>query len=226
MGTAKVSFFNTESGKYEVLQADLGKLIVSQGAKEQIGSLPQKPDEKFTVKKDVKVLGEDILGPHRGAKLTEARGIKSFDLFALGAGPVLGVTFLFAGGFVHSRRTGSAERKKLARLTKAHKTFMVKIKKVKGAITSGDGQMAKTQLEDAFKEYLGDKFDLSSHSLTTSDMRDRLVSSGVSSESVASAEAILNSFDALNYGGETLDLQNLQVWADKLVKIVKEVDTV
>ncbi len=189
LGDVNLPIYNPKLEQYVTLNAPLGPLIVDPGKAEEkplvVGS--QGPD--VPNRSDVKVLAQDLLGPHAPALLDRNDELTPGALGALagsGAGSMLLSLALVGAGRLRRRRGASPERERRSK-----------------ALTTYREQKGKTPTEAyrAFRSYLGDKLGLAGAALTSRDVLDQLGKLGLAEDGLRRAKSLVERFDQAEFSG-------------------------
>src|SRR5690606_25512613 len=133
-------------------------------------------------REEVKLLGNDLIGLHRGASLTRQDVLTSVDLAvagALGGAPMgLALTLLGLRAF-RAREGADGARGRRAKALGAFKAALAEARRQAGG---GEVLAALTQGHKALRTYLGDRLDLQGGALAARDVTERLSGLGLAPE--------------------------------------------
>lgn len=225
LGIIEVPVFNPKLNQYTVLRSDLGTLIVEPGAAEEkpivVGAQPMTPD---ATKQDVKVLGQDLLGPHRNLELTASHELTGRDwaiLATLGGSPMALALGLMGAGFVRARRGSNPAQQRRSRALRAWGDAM---RAAGDLCTQGKADAGLSQAHRAFRAYLGDKLDLAGGALTSRDVDAQLERIGLGTESRLKVADLLARFEKVEFAGRAPAAAEAARWIDELAALVQEID--
>ena len=190
LGKIDLPVFDPKQNHYVVLTADLGQLTVD----------PGKADEKPLVvgnqtapaaREDVKVLAQDLIGPHPADALTSRQDLSKSELLVL-AGTGGGSLLLGFGlmGFAHWRNGRQVDPNSWRR-SQAFRS----LKTTFAQATSGQ------DAGRAFRTYIGDKLGTRGEALTAREVLDRLNGLGLQPDTLSDAGKLLHAIESAEYGG-------------------------
>ena len=194
----KISFFDTKSQKYQVIETSPLALSAMPGEKKgvQIDGFHEKRDESEAEgphKQEVKELGRDILPVHTSLKYLDIG-------FRFQPGSLFLATVLFTPLFIYlatflvirlrDRSTGSLA---VLKARKAAKSLTKKCRRER---------LTPSDLTLSVRDYLNDRFDLSIGSLTPDEAAEILKSEGVSPDAAGELQAILKRLENDIYTGK------------------------
>jgi hypothetical protein len=225
LGVIEVPVFNPKLNQYTVLRSDLGTLIVEPGAAEEkpvvVGVLPVTPD---ATKQDVKVLGQDLLAPHRNLDLRASHELTGRDwavLAALGGSPMAMALGLMGAGLVRARRGSNPAQQKRAR---ALRSCVDAMRIGVEHCAQGRADAGLSQAHRAFRAYLGDKLDLAGGALTSREVDAQLQRIGFGTESRLKLADLLARFEKVEFGGRAPAADEAARWIHELAALVQEID--
>lgn len=224
LGQLNIAAFDPKTGQYQALQADLGTLIVEPGKAEEkplvVGGQPSNGNDKT----DVKVLAQDLIGPHAVQLLSHQQTITGSDavvLASLSGFPLLAGFGLLGLQSAKTRRSKFAPQ---ARRSKALKAFKEQLNEAQKAVERGNPSEGLVAVHRAVRGYIGDKANLHSAALTQSDIAKYLEKSGTSPETRTRLAQILGRLEQAEFGGYTPDAAQAKEWTRELDHIVSELD--
>lgn len=226
LGAIEVPVFNPKLGQYTILRSELGKLIVEPGAAEStapvvVGAQTTSPG---TGKEDVKVLGQDLLGPHRTTNLMDSQELTATDwglLAAMGGGPMTFALGAFAAGYLRSRRSHNP---RLQRRAKALRLCTEAMERARQQCQQGNCETGISTADRAFREFLGDKLGQAGSAFTSRDVDTKLTQLGLSTESRLRATELQSKFERVAFGGRAPAPDEAQRWIQDLEALVEEID--
>ena len=201
LGAVEIPVFNSRTGAYEVLRAELGSLSVAEGAASGDQNLSTLP----AVKSKVKILSNDLLAQHPAEALLVEHRLTPRAIFIFSS---LGLSTWLLGlgvlGFrgVRSRLDSDGSR---ARRQKAHRKF-VSASKAAEKLTSTDPRRALVNIRAAFYEYIGDLANTTTTSMTASELSEIIGKTGTPHDAQATAAQAVREFERLEYGGAEVDM--------------------
>lgn len=211
-----LSFFNPETGKYNVLHTSVHTLTVLPGETQEISALHSSPGTGTTaerpVKKEIQQIGKDILPIHTTTDDLSVpyRELSTGCLFWLALiGPLSFYLMLFGGLKLRNR---SPERLAQLRSRNAFKALTKRCRQ---------NQPSCADLIDAFKDYLNDRFSLSIGTLTADDAEKLLQARGVDTETAIKMRSLIRRLENAVYAGENFKHTDA---ANDLLKLVKELE--
>ena len=220
--SAKVWVFDTKTERYQALEASLGSLQIAPGSGAE-AALPLSQPLGVT-KKDVKVLGEDIIGVHRATDGYQSSGLSFLDQGFLWGFPAASLVFCGLGMFRRKFAVSADERHRKRRNSHAFKSFKKESQKVAHALKSSDIELGVQTLDRSFRTYIGDKLSLTGGSLTATDLVKNLNQIGIPENVVGDAKKVLDQMDLVNYSGTMVASDEVNRWMVSLEGVAKEVE--
>jgi len=226
LGVLKIKIFNTEKKQFETLTARIGTLTAQGGAAESSSS---RAGTSYIRKKKVKSLGEDLINPHFDQDLLENDNLTFKDLIIFGG--LSGLPFLilaFAGTWLRmSRKSRGNIAKK--RSSKAYREFKSDTEKtyreIKGKNFDQKNSVdALGVLSEAFKSYLGNKFNRQGQALTAKDLGLVLTQKKVKNDTIEKSQELQKTFDHSIYSGRGMEPVKVRALAAKMDNLVKELE--
>ncbi len=220
LGSWEFSFFNPETASWKTLSANLGTIIVEPSQTESQGVPPETLAEQGP--KSVKILGRDMIGPHRRVNIDSDHDLtvrERWIYLASGALP-LGASLLFVGSsLLLGRRTEDDLSIRRSRALRASEKIAQDLKK---KLDSGSSVQA-SDVAMILKQYLGDKTGRQAAALTSSDIVDLITRHG-SAVQVATSRSIVQTAERMEYGGNTADKDTLNEILKDCCELVRALD--
>ena len=199
LGPVVIPFFNTKSGVYEELRADLGTLVVSGSAPGSAADISAFP----AAKSSVKLLGNDLLEQHSASLLAFDQSLSKKVIFLFSSVAlsswVFGLGVLGYRGF-RSKLDGDGVK---ARRSAAQKRFLKKVKAAE-KLTATDARAAVVQVRSAFYDFVGDKLNVSASAMTTKEILELIEKAGGTGQT--EALKVVKDIERLEYGGSIIDM--------------------
>jgi hypothetical protein len=220
LGTWEFSYFNPETASWQTLSSELGTIVVEASQTEAQGLTPDTLAEQGP--KSVKVLGQDMIGPHRNVNVESRQGLtlsERWIYFAGGAVP-LGASLLFVGSsLLLGRRSENSELNRRSRALKASEKIAQEVKK---RLEQGEAVQA-SDVAMVLKQYLGDKASRQASALTSTDIVELISKHGID-EQVVRSKAIMQTAERLEYGGNTANKEVLGTLLKDCNDLVRALD--
>jgi hypothetical protein len=220
LGTWEFSFFNPETKSWKTLSADLGSIVVEASQAESQGVASETQVEQGP--KSVKILGQDMLGPHRRVNAYSNQGLSTRErwlYFAGGAVP-LGASLLFVGSsLLIGRRSENDDLTRRSRALKASE-------KIAQELSKKLDQGSLVQVSDVamvLKKYLGDKAGRHASALTSNDITVLITQHG-DADLVAKSKGIMQTSERMEYGGNMADKEVLNNLLKDCSDLVRALD--
>lgn len=213
------SFFDTKTGKYRVISKGPFPIKVLKPDKEETSTIVEPSGTKIQINKD-EPLGRDIIYIKDVLGNVQAKGRywynnKLFLGFQLLPLLVLLVFFLF-----HSHHKRLASDIRYARKLHAPRKAKAGLNKAKELLEKGSLEEFYDSVFDTLQEYLGDKFHLSSKSITISVIDDVLRSKGVAEKTLTQLRDIFKSCDMARYAASSLTRQDQEDTLNELQEVI------
>ena len=225
LGVIEIPVFNPKLGQYAFLRSELGKLIVEPGvAEEKPVVVGASPAPAGASKEDVKVLGQDLLGPHRNLNLMVSHELTVFDwvlLGGIGGVPLAAAFSSFAAGLVRHRRVSNPN---LQRRAKARKFCLDALHRASLQCSEGNSELGISAADRAFREFLGDKLGQTGAAFTPRDVDAQLTLLGLSTEARQKVSELQAKFEKVAFGGRAPVPDEAQQWIKDLQLLVEEID--
>ena len=222
LGEIDVQFFDPEKGVYRNLKADLGSLSVSKG-KQQVTVVPNSSQTAVApvAKKQVQVLGEDILGLHHKDRLTSNSTLSGLQT-------VLGVA-LFLLSFIlpflvriwQLSLSPNSDRLLRKKYKGAYKSFRKAQKEIEAVMVQNPSQGMQLA-QDQLRIYLGNKFNLHGLALTEADVQNQLEDKGLSSEIVSNVLQLFRDLDRYRYANQIP--KDPRKFLDRTIEVVSRLE--
>lgn len=220
LGSWEFSYFNPETASWKTLTATLGTIIVEPSAAESQGVAPETLAEQGP--KTVKLLGQDMIGPHRSVNVESDHALtvsERWVYLASGALP-LGASLLFVGtSLLLGRRNENDLSTRRSRALRAAENIAQELKK---KLASGSSVQA-SDVAMILKRYLGDKTGRQAAALTSTDIVDLVTRHG-SPEQVATSRLIVQTAERMEYGGSSSDKDTLSEILKECSELVRSLD--
>jgi hypothetical protein len=214
--TLSLSFFNTETGKYNALHTPAHTLSVLPGETQEVAAFHSSPITGKTatspIKKEIQQIGKDILPIHTSANALSVpyRTLSTGWRFRLALiGPLLIYLMLLVGVKL---RNQSPERLALSKSRNAFKALTKRCRQ---------DQPCCADLIDFFRNYLNHRLSLSIGALTADDVAELLQNNGVAPETTKKMRSLIQRLENAVYAGE--DLKNIDA-ANDLLELVKALE--
>ena len=207
LGRVSVEYFDTSSRSYKVLEKSLGTLDVRPNpamAQRKVASVA-------SIKSSSETLSPDTLKEQDAGDLHEVNRLKGNHLLtqwqlALGSIMILlSILGIPASWILYIVRNPSDAKRSKRRKSKAYKLYLQK-EKAASKNMSLDIQKGIVQLQDGFKDYLGDKLNIQGKALTEKDISAQLRAKELPEEHVASMLKVYRDMDAVRYSGKNSEL--------------------
>jgi hypothetical protein len=220
LGTWEFSYFNPETASWQTLSSELGTIVVEASQAEAQGLTPDTLAEQGP--KSVKVLGQDMIGPHRNVNVENKQSLTLSErwlYFAGGAVP-LGASLLFVGSsLMLGRRSENNELSRRSRALKASEKIAQEVKK---KLDQGEAIQA-SDVAMVLKQYIGDKASRQASALTSTDITE-LISKHGTDEQVVRSKAIMQTAERLEYGGNDTNKEVLSTLLKDSNDLVRALD--
>jgi len=208
-----ISVFDPDQGKYVVLKKSLGKLIV-EGTAEQ--SVIAGGDPVFSQQKKIKVINEDIMSFHQGAKLAVNQVLTKRDLLLAGSLavlPILCIVFLILFKPVYVRYATSDQQK----YSKAWTQYQSEIDGL------GDSLPDFLTQVKVFRTYVGNRCGVKGSALTDDEIYSNLSALGVEQDLMDRLQKVLTLATQAEFAGSTLNGDQLTKANNVIDQVAKEV---
>lgn len=212
LGEFKLPYFDYSTGTFQELRTDLGSLQVAEGDEKHTAS---SPIPRPAAKNDVKALGNDLIDLHRETALSSQSLSKKDSILAslLFLIPAVLCLILFLVQTLKNRQGSDIPGR---RRSQALKVFETK----KNQVRRDQNQNPSVLLENyalAYREYLGNKFNLPGNALTSKELRPKLSLLKV-------PDHILNGVEELAYQVEFSQYSNTQLQSTQVQDLVQRID--
>ena len=213
------SFFDTKSEKYNTVSQGPFPIRVLKPDKEEKASIVESSENKIAANKE-EPLGRDIiyikdaLGSihKKGQYLYKSKFFIGFQFL-----PLLALIIFIVFHSHHKRMTSDT---RYARKFQAPRKAKIGINKAKEFLEKGSFKEFYDTVFNTLQEYLGDKFHLSSKSITISVIDDELRNKGVAEPVLAQLRDIFRSCDMARYAASSLTRQDQEVILSKLQEVI------
>jgi len=217
-----VSYFNPASGKYETASAGSFSMAVSPALEKENLTVVASPDAGLSSKKEVRVLGKDIMDIH-----TSLDALKSSSASPLSAAalilffiPVAGYVMCFIRQKVNERRAGDSG---IMRSRTAYRRFSKAMPAVKKAMSADDTSFHRLASK-ALKDFMGDKLNIAGGALTAKEVASLLEHTGLSPEAQAEAVRLVDVFDTSQFGFQKYTVEEKHAALKSMIKLAKAMD--
>jgi hypothetical protein len=216
-----ISYFNPDSAGYQTARTGPHILEV----------LPAKDKEKFQVvealrtaatKEEVKILGHDILPIHTSLETLSTRRVYPRSLIIMGCFflPIFGFAALLAKTKLQLRNEGD---RGLVRARSAYKNFGKALPAIQKALKKNEAQFYQSAPK-AFKDFIGDKLNISGSALTARELEGRLAEAGISQERIAELKRLLEFFDSGQFGFKKYSAEEKEAVIASMKNLVKKLN--
>jgi len=222
LGSLVVPVFNPRADQYVTLKADLGQLIVDPGQAEEkplLVGAPNTTPPTGATKEAVKVLGKDLISPHKNVDLTSSQTITNKEktiLVAFGGLPLFAAFASFGVSTLRQRQENDPEQKRRSR---AHRVFQVGCTAARRHVDGGLVEAGLSTAYSAFRDYLGDKAGLNGRALAARDVEQTLVGLGVPAGTREQVRSLLARLEAVEFGGRVPAPSEAAQWLDSLEQL-------
>lgn len=225
LGSVELPIFNPKLQQYVTLRADLGNLIVTPAtAEEKPVVVNAQSASPTSIKKDVKLLGQDLIGPHRDADLTVSHQLTKSDWLVLAGIAGLPLALVFGMLGVEEARRRRMANPSYQRRVKALRVCIDSLKQASERSGSGEVEGAISEAQRSLRKYLGDKLNLVGTALTPRDIDRELNRIGVSDEARAKLTILQERFEKVAFSGRAPAADEAQRWISELSSLVQEID--
>ena len=216
LGPLQLSFFDPVERGYKTLVTPPVRLQVTPGDPEKLSHVTAAPGGAADNKKDIKILGSDLMPPKEKISLASdaLAGPEQIWLFALmGVAPGF-----YLGALLHQRRRlkiqadGGYERRE-----RAHKALAKRLARAQSC-----GQPFP-EASLALRCYLGDKFDFDGGAMTPVDTMRLLTPRGIGRATVDRLNGLLQKCDMASYGGGGVAVNKDELF-EEIRLLVKTID--
>jgi len=193
----KVSYFNPETEKYDVLQTSLHTLSVLPGTTQAPAAAQTSPSlaptAETSVKKEIQQIGNDILPIHMSAGNLSVPYQALFKgwLFWLALFGPFSIYLMLWGGIKLGKRSPDRIRQ-----SRSKNAFRKLSKRCRQDIAGC------SDLIDAFREYLNSRFNLSIGTLTPNEAEKLLPGKGVATDTIKKIGAFIQRLENAVYAGD------------------------
>jgi len=213
------SFFDTKTEKYKVISKGPFSIKVLKPEHEETSAIIEPSGTKIQINKD-EPLGRDIIYIKDALGNVQVKGRylyknKLFLVFQLL--PLLVLFIFFVLHFHHKRMTSDI---RYARKLHAPRKAKTGLNKAKELLEKGSLEEFYDSVFDTLQEYLGDKFHLSSKSITISVIDDVLKTRGVAEKTLTQLRDIFKSCDMARYAASSLTRQDQEDTLSKLQEVI------
>ncbi len=219
LGAIELPSFNPKLNQYVAIRTDLGQLIVDP-AKAESQPQPQLAADLPVNKEEVKELGSDLLGLHRGVDIRSEQTITSANKIVLslvGGLPTSSALFAFVF-FLYSNRKKDSEAE---RRSHAYRVYKLGLPKAKSDIDAGNIAAALSEAHRLLRSYLGDRLGLQSGALTARDVEGATTRLGATPEIKEILMSLVAEFDRLEFGGQVPNSARAAEILESLDQVVK-----
>lgn len=215
----EISYFDNSTKQYKVAKSNPFVITVEPSSeKEELVVVQQQTIG--TNKKDVKILGKDILDIHTSLSSLKSENITSFSItlyFILFLFPIGG--YLFSYNIVKKQRLLKTDPS-YARSIKAFESATKKLEDIRVIIAEGKKEEATSNLSKLLKDYIGDKFNVTGGALTSDEIESILKREEIlNEEMIVKVKKILETCEMIQFASSKA--KNI-----KLNDLVKEVETI
>lgn len=218
----EIPYFNPEKKSYEVLRQDLGRLQVLPSEASQNPELLSGQGTPASDKRDVKTLGQDLIGLHRHADVMASHAATAMfrTVCAAAGGIPLLSALLFAGWL---RLGGSHVRHRKQRQARAGARFQEGLRK-SSAMVSQNPSAAVVQGYLAVRTYIASRFDVEAGALTPRDVKRVLTQTAASPNALERLEALCEQAAHIDYGGTSFTAEAASAWLNDVGQCMQEVE--
>lgn len=223
LGRLTLPYFDTASGGYQTLQADLGNLLVTPAKVEEktvmIGTPAATPASN---KQDVQLLGQNFIGPHRSLAAT-SDALTTADLpmlVALGGGPMSLGLCMWGLGLLKKRRQRDPYEQRRSR---AAKTWQEAVRQATRQVAEAPGP-ALIAGARAFRAFISDKRGLPGGVLAARDLERELKQLKLPEPLLQQASTLMQRCEQVEYGQGAPNPETAQRWLAELDNLAKEID--
>ena len=211
----EIIYFNTKSETYETLSSSEIKLnILAPEKGDETLKMTQGDSGVITVKKRVKVLGQDLM-PIKYS-YSKAPSDLSIVLYILGLFLLPLLNFLIWIGF--KRREFGVQNKDLIRSRKALASFRTDLKKVN--VSSSD---FVEKFSKVVRNYLGDRVGLDGLALTSHDL-ERHFQGKLEQSTLQELLSVFEKFEMASYGGGDIPLDQKKMLMDRASELMSKME--
>ncbi len=218
-----LSYFDPEIGQYQYLKAVLAPMLVTKSKEKEtleiVGDVKTVPE-----KNKVNVIGKDIF-PIEMDGSTLNTGLRDGDFFRLVALIFALPTIIFIASFVYIRRKESKYSK--ADIYRSRSAFSVAGKKFKALASQGqvtNGRELFSESSRIFKDFIGDKLNVSGGTLTPADVEELLGGEGVPKNTRDLAVRLLEKCEAAQFAPLNASNNNPQAVINDIQLSMKNLD--
>jgi len=220
----ELSYFDSESGRYQVARSDAIPLTVRATrvitAEDAEGREPERIRNQLTAwqegiahnYEDAEVLVNQAYGP--------GTWFQSPGWFATVAAPPIAYAALAIGLLIRRRRDANPE---LRRIRRAYATFAAQLKDLQDA-AAGDGKRVPGAVLEALRAYLGSKLGMTAAALTYQDVKDLLARRGVTTAALAELQRVFDACEAYQYAGGLGASEQPEVFLDRIQNLAKTLE--
>lgn len=208
LGKVEVPAFNPTLGRYVVLTADLGTLMVEQGdAKETPLAVGQ--GTVTADKNAVEVVGSDLQGQHASSRLDSQQTITNtfvFILLTTSLTPWLFSFSFFGLQALKQRREGSAADLRSSRAFRVYENAMADVAKL---VVAGNQDEAVAAAHQAFRELVGAKANKHGAAFAARELDTQLATLGASESIRTEAARIIAVLEQNEFSGRRLTAEQV-----------------
>jgi hypothetical protein len=202
LGSWQLSYFDPKAQAWRTLEAPLGTIIVEPSAAEE--QLPAAVAAAEQGPQSVKLLGQDMIGPHRQVNPVWNHAIsdRDFLVFLAGGAVPLSASLLFAGfslalGWRKDDIAGE-------RSSKAMRIAAKSVSRLRDSLKSGPTAVTPAAVVSVLRTYVGDKASRQGGALTSGEILD-LVGRHAPGLDLSACRHLLQTAERLEYGGSSAD---------------------
>lgn len=215
LGSIEIPYFDYKEKAFKTLKTDLGTLTVRGGTPVSVSSAQTLPPLS-TAAKSVQTLGSDLVDIHRTWDAADhSLSQKDFRRAAWILGfPTLLCLILLILNFL-KKRSGMSRSKRRKEALKALENILRESSK-----SSEHLEMAY----QAYKQYLGAKFDVHASGLTAKEIRSLLSKYKVPSELLERVESLCNTIEQAQYAGGALSEEKISKLRASMKSLAREIE--
>ncbi len=221
LGEFKLPYFDYSTGSFQELRTDLGTIHVAES--DEKNATVSTPSSHTRSKTDVQAIAHDLIDLHRDTALNSSQILSKKDYifasFLLGIPTLLCLILLLMQALNNWRGSNIVGRRR----SQALKLFETK----KTQVRKEQNQNPSALLENyalAYREYLGNKFNLQGNALTSKEIRPKLSQLKVPDNILKIAEDIANQVEFSQYSNTQLQSTQVQGLMMQIDSIVQEIE--